>query len=527
MPTGDSEPAVPPPAREQQQSAVDTALAIQREKHRLEIKKAAEAARQRAQDESKAEMVRLQELEARLASNLASLEQERDTLKTQNDTLRSSLDRRPPAPAQPQVVFQEMKLSDEVREGMQALEADTTAHRVLELLQEKAGGVAPGADTKSFMSGVIGRFGLDESKEKALSADCSIQDAQKRVKELLVELESRTRLECARLREAVRQARDAAKIEMMTMAAQQLAQQEKELQRIMELQVREIRSKAVQSMRERDALYDDRSRQEWGLVNDRAKSFADNTVRMHKLRTELEGEELLRKEREAAFSALTESEEETNQRVRRERDALMLVQGALQDYSSTAHASERLHALALSALSVGSALDSRAPFADELLAMRKCATLGDAVVQAAVSSIPERAAKEGIATLEELRMRFSTVCSEARRRMLVPEGGGMLSEMIGSARASIQSDFKDEAMPKEGLGAENLLRRAQYLVDRGDIGGALDQLAHLEGRPAQAVSGWVDAARQRLIVMQAVRLVRAHVGAESLRMDPGVHAAAE
>uniref|UniRef100_A0A7S1DR10 Mitofilin n=2 Tax=Hemiselmis andersenii TaxID=464988 RepID=A0A7S1DR10_HEMAN len=105
--------------------------------------------------------------------------------------------------------------------------------------------------------------------------------------------------------------------------------------------------------------------------------------------------------------------------------------------------------------------------------------------------------------------------------MLVPEGGGMFSEMIGSARASLQSEFRDTSMPGEGGGAVGLLRRAQFLVNRGDIRGALDQLAHLEGRPAQAVSGWVESARQRLIVMQALRLLKAHVGAQSLGIDAG------
>eukprot|EP00961_Rhodomonas_salina_P152563 2053285-Rhodomonas_salina.4 len=44
---------------------------------------------------------------------------------------------------------------------------------------------------------------------------------------------------------------------------------------------------------------------------------------------------------------------------------------------------------------------------------------------------------------------------------------------------------------------------------------AVAELSNLSGRPAEAMSGWVDATRRRLVVEQAHQLMRAHAAAIS------------
>ena len=54
-----------------------------------------------------------------------------------------------------------------------------------------------------------------------------------------------------------------------------------------------------------------------------------------------------------------------------------------------------------------------------------------------------------------------------------------------------------------------MLARATFLVEDGDMSGALRELAELRGRPKLAVSAWVEQMSRRLRMEQAERLVSA------------------
>ena len=120
---------------------------------------------------------------------MSKLEAEREALKAENAALRSAADARPAPPAQPQIVFQEMKLTEELKERADTIAAERTAARVVDLL--KSDGGADAGATKSLLSGAL----LDPSREAALSPGTTLEAAQKRVVELLEELDARTRLE--------------------------------------------------------------------------------------------------------------------------------------------------------------------------------------------------------------------------------------------------------------------------------------------------------------------------------------------
>jgi hypothetical protein len=165
------------------------------------------------------------------------------------------------------------------------------------------------------------------------------------------------------------------------------------------------------------------------------------------------------------------------------------VKEAMEVQGSASQTSLRLHNLSMVVLSAMHALEVKAPFKDEL-SILKAAGVHDELVRTAVAAIPSGAAAQGVSTPADLHERYEWACDEARRRLLVPEGGGMISEFVGSMRAKLLPRFTDKELPPRTNKPDDLLRRAHYFVKKGDLRGALEELAQLEGRPAQAVSGY-------------------------------------
>lgn len=152
-----------------------------------------------AQAEAKAAEAaqRRKEVEAKLKKELGQLEAINAKLQAENDEMRKAKEAGKDAAAMPpQVVFQESRLSSEVRDKIDDMVANKTAERIAQLLATPASGdEATHSKTAS-----IGERGLDRSKEAVLGAGATVDAAQKRIMELLIELEGRTRLEGIRLR---------------------------------------------------------------------------------------------------------------------------------------------------------------------------------------------------------------------------------------------------------------------------------------------------------------------------------------
>mmetsp|Transcript_50651 Transcript_50651/g.101593 ORF Transcript_50651/g.101593 Transcript_50651/m.101593 type:complete len:99 (+) Transcript_50651:3-299(+) len=92
----------------------------------------------------------------------------------------------------------------------------------------------------------------------------------------------------------------------------------------------------------------------------------------------------------------------------------------------------------------------------------------------------------------------------------------MWSEMVGWGLAKGQAlIFWEASVPPEGEEPDKVLTRAKLHVAKMDLAQAVAELSALSGRPAEAMSGWVDAARRRLVVEQAHALLRAHAAALS------------
>jgi len=64
-----------------------------------------------------------------------------------------------------------------------------------------------------------------------------------------------------------------------------------------------------------------------------------------------------------------------------------------------------------------------------------------------------------------------------------------------------------------------VLQRAVVNVRSKNLKGAIEELSALKGRPAEAMSGWVEEARRRLILEQALQLLNAHSASISASMN--------
>ncbi|RKP36561.1 mitochondrial inner membrane protein Mitofilin, partial [Dimargaris cristalligena] len=123
---------------------------------------------------------------------------------------------------------------------------------------------------------------------------------------------------------------------------------------------------------------------------------------------------------------------------------------------------------------------------------------------AALASVQDQVADEGIQTLPALRNRFRLVREQIRRTALVPEDGGMLSHTLSMALSKLM--FKKQGLVG-GEDTEAILARTEYYLDQGDLDSATRELNQLTGWSKQVSRDWLEAARQHLGLKQALQVV--------------------
>lgn len=168
--------------------------------------------------------------------------------------------------------------------------------------------------------------------------------------------------------------------------------------------------------------------------------------------------------------------------------------------------SNSLHKQSAALLALESVLQLSGPGKAELAAM-KAACKGDELFDTVLSSIPAAAAAEGIPTLPELRTRFKVVRNEMRKVALAPEAAPKLvGQILGNVLASVSWAPKGYV---EGSGLEEVLARSTYLLEQGDLKGAVDELKVLDGYAKVLVDDWQKEAVSRLATDDALMLLRA------------------
>ncbi|KLO07632.1 hypothetical protein SCHPADRAFT_917148 [Schizopora paradoxa] len=180
----------------------------------------------------------------------------------------------------------------------------------------------------------------------------------------------------------------------------------------------------------------------------------------------------------------------------------------------------RLHALwaslrAFSSAAIGSS--TRRPFRDELRVLRHAsAARNDELVNVVLETLESSDVPDvGVEPLADLTTWFtSTVAPQVAKVALVPErDAGVLSYIASYAFSTFQ--FRRHGLV-EGSDVLSVLSRAEHYLIQKDLDNATRELNQLKGAPKLLLKDWLDAARRRLEVLQAIEVVEAQSTLASL-----------
>ncbi|KAI0833633.1 mitochondrial inner membrane protein Mitofilin [Trametes gibbosa] len=179
----------------------------------------------------------------------------------------------------------------------------------------------------------------------------------------------------------------------------------------------------------------------------------------------------------------------------------------------------RVHALWSALRAVHHSVDSpeRKPFREELRALRHVAAAReDPVVAAALESLDASEVPDiGVEPLADLTTWFtSSVAPRVSSVALVPDqNAGVLSYLASNLFSSFR--FQRHGLV-EGSDVLSVIARAEYYLNEKDLDSAARELNQLKG-PAKVLLGdWLDAARRRLEVLQALKVVETEATLASL-----------
>lgn len=224
----------------------------------------------------------------------------------------------------------------------------------------------------------------------------------------------------------------------------------------------------------------------------------------------------------AAAEAKAVAKEEHAEAMRAQLGSLTTEVGALanvlnQDmsYKHVSHATHQLAALVQS-LQVG--LHAK-PAVRALQTLPVLAEkLGDDLLKEAFAPLAAKGGAQAFAktpTLAELCTRFEDVAAAGRVAALVPSSSPGL---WGHALAAVTSALTLRAAESGHTSASAALSIAESALQRGDLRSAVTAVRALDGAPARAASGWLEAAEQRLLLqtMLSVATAEATIATASL-----------
>jgi len=430
-------------------------------------------------------------VEVQLRGEMVLLEKERLMLIKEAHELRESVNVGP-LTNHPQVIFQDVVAAgQEVRSKIDAATAEQLAADVAAALK-KLTPLPQQSDSISM------------SKETALTAEASLVGVQKRLKEVLQELEARVRLENTRMRLALQQTDEAIRTELAQNAEQQLTSQKMQLKEYMDAQSHAMIEAARAAIKQRNYTYSKYLSDLFDEASQRAIEYANVSARL------LAAEEALK-----LNSALESTRSElagkysldANTRIQLAEDLNLRLKVLSDVLVQGEEATNPSRSMQVVSVAVDTALQRLGK--DELIGddLTLVAASSDPVVQQAVASIPNR---EPLATKDKLLAEFECNLPAARRALLVPPGSGFVGEAYGTVRALTLMSFSDTELPDVTSSPESRLRRARVLLHRGDVAGSVEEVGRLPANMTGALNKFIVDAKQRLVVEQALRLIRAH-----------------
>lgn len=165
------------------------------------------------------------------------------------------------------------------------------------------------------------------------------------------------------------------------------------------------------------------------------------------------------------------------------------------------------------------------PLKSEIRAVSKVAE-GDELVAVVLKNLPSEAEDRGVFPEDALRERFLNVERLARKVALVPECGATIPIYILSYLQSVFILKPDEPISKDelqnkpfdysNLDTYDILNRARYFVDRGDLMQAIKYMNLLKGAPRKVAADWLKETRLLLETQQAANTLMAHAASSGL-----------
>jgi len=152
----------------------------------------------------------------------------------------------------------------------------------------------------------------------------------------------------------------------------------------------------------------------------------------------------------------------------------------------------------------------------------------DPVVRAALATVPAAVVSQGAAPVTHLKARFSAVESAARKAAYISPASSFTSHVLASVFGAVtlkESDLvtvpASVAVPADSNPAAAYtteiprdharLSRATYFVQRGELAQAVGELEAIGGlHSRKACDGFIAEAKERLVLDQAVAVLRAH-----------------
>ena len=170
----------------------------------------------------------------------------------------------------------------------------------------------------------------------------------------------------------------------------------------------------------------------------------------------------------------------------------------------------RVHALWSALRAVSHAVDApeRRPFREELRALRRVsAAREDPIVSAALQSLETSDVPDvGVEPLADLTTWFTaSVAPRVSSVALVPDqNAGVLSYLASNLFSSFR--FQRHGLVP-GSDVLSVLARAEYHLNEKDLDSAARELNQLNGAARLLLTDWLDAARKRLEVLQALQVM--------------------
>lgn len=160
------------------------------------------------------------------------------------------------------------------------------------------------------------------------------------------------------------------------------------------------------------------------------------------------------------------------------------------------------------------------PLENEIKAISTAAADGDRLVGTILKTIPVEVKTRGVYPETALRERFIKVEKMARRLALVPEGGAGLFMYFMSYLQSMfivtqtdpisKEELADKSINFSKLDTYDILNRARYWLDHGNIIQAVKYMNLLNGASRKVASDWINEARIYLETQQAVNALMAY-----------------